>query len=66
MVVNGICPIFTGMSAGASGKVVFNPPAEQTLMQIFIHLEEEIVFTTVESNPQIAVIDFVYLIDNSV
>ena len=43
------------MSAGTSDKVMVNLPGQQTVMQILVHIQKEIRFTTVDNDSQIPV-----------
>ena len=52
------------MSAGTSDKVMVNLPGQQTVMQILVHIQKEIRFTTVDNDSQIPVFYLVNLIDN--
>lgn len=50
LIVNGVIPILPVMSAGTSDKVMVNLPGQQTVMQILVHIQKEIRFTTVDND----------------
>ena len=51
VVVDGVAPVFRGVSAGTGGEVVMDASAEESLVKVFVHLEEEVILTAVEGYP---------------
>ena len=63
MIIYGIIPIRTGMTAGTCYKIVVYLALQQPFVQIPVHIKEEIAFTAIDNQSQITVLQFINLID---
>lgn len=64
LVVDGIVPIGTVVHTRTGNEVVVDATAQQTLVQVLVHLQKEIALTAIKDDGQVAVLNLVYLVDD--
>src|SRR5699024_9463130 len=64
LVVNGIIPILPGMPARTSDKIMVYLSRQQSVMQILIHIQEEIRLAAIKDNRQISIFNLINLVND--
>ena len=65
LIVDGIMPVLRIVLSRTQGEIVVNTSSQQTLMQGFVHFQEEIAFTTIDDDRQVTIVNLVDLVHNN-
>ena len=50
LIINGVIPILSIMRSRAGNKIMINLSFQQAVMQILVHIQEEIAFSTIDND----------------